>query len=353
MPIHSNISDISIFDGHNDTLLKLATLEGTPRERSFFDRSTEGHIDLPRAREGRFAGGLFAAFTPSNPDYDFSTPFNPNDPRNYTEIPQSQAYDFTLKLFDYASRLEARSGGEVRICRSANEIRDVMSKDHLAVSLHIEGAEAIDTDFHALEDLYGKGLRSLGLVWSRANAFGDGVPMAFPSSPDIGPGLTDAGKALVKACNSLGVLVDVSHLTEKGFWDVVEASEAPIVASHSNAHAICPSARNLTDKQLDAIRESSGLVGVNFQISFLREDGRYQKQTPIDVVVRHLAYLVERLGEDGVGIGSDYDGCSPPHCLRDISRLPDLIEGMQNVGFGAKLIQKIAFENWLSVLDRT
>ncbi len=348
-PAHS----IPVFDGHNDSLLKLETLAGTPRERDFLDRSDQGHIDLPRAREGNFAGGLFAAFVPSNIDYDFTTPFNPNDPRNYAQVPQPDALNFTLRLFARAQRLERTSKSQIRICRSVAELRAAMAAGQLAMSLHIEGAEAIDTDFNALEVLHAAGLRSLGIVWSRPNAFGHGVPMAFPSSPDTGPGLTDAGKALVKASNELGILIDLSHLTEKGFWDVARHSNAPLVASHSNAHALCPSARNLTDKQLDAIRESGGLVGLNFQVSFLREDGGYARQTPMDVAVRHISHLVERLGEDGVGIGSDFDGCSPPDCLRDVSCLPDLVQALLDAGFGTELVQKIAFDNWLNVLDRT
>jgi membrane dipeptidase len=142
-----------------------------------------------------------------------------------------------------------------------------------AMIFHIEGAEAIDPDLNALETLYQAGLRSIGIVWSRRNLFASGVPFVFPSSPDTGPGLTDAGKRLVKACNELGILIDLSHLNEKGFWDVAKLSDAPLVATHSGAHALSAASRNLTDKQLDAIRASGGMVGVNFHVGFLRADG--------------------------------------------------------------------------------
>ena len=140
-----------------------------------------------------------------------------------------------------------------------------------AAVLHMEGCEAIDADLSALEIFYAAGLRSLGPVWSRNNIFGHGVPFAFPMSPDTGPGLTDAGKRLVKECNRLGVLIDLAHLTEKGFWDVARLSDQPLVVSHSNVHAITPVARNLTDRQLDAVRESKGLVGLNFAVGMLRQ----------------------------------------------------------------------------------
>lgn len=106
----------------------------------------------------------------------------------------------------------------------------------------------------------------------------------------------DAGRELVRECNRLGILVDLSHLNERGFWDVAELAEAPLVATHSNAHALCPVARNLTNKQLDAIRDSGGMVGVNFAVGFLREDGRDDEDTPIETVVQHIEYLVERVG---------------------------------------------------------
>lgn len=351
MPTYS--SPIPVFDGHNDTLLKLEIESRIGKNRSFFERSQTGHVDLPRAREGGFAGGLFAMFVPSNLQQDFSKPFNPNDPANYAEIDQREALDFTLRLASRAMRLERESDGQVAICRSVGEIETAMANNRLAISLHIEGAEAIDTDFHALEVLHAAGLRSLGPVWSRKNAFADGVPMAFPSSPDTGEGLTDAGHELVRACNALGILVDLSHITEKGFWDVARTTSRPLVASHSNAHALCQNARNLTDRQLDAIRESDGLVGVNFHVGFLREDGKHSLQTPLETIVRHISYLVERIGEDRVGLGSDFDGCALPADLKDSSGLTKLSAELASAGFDKPLIEKIFHKNWLNVLART
>jgi membrane dipeptidase len=136
-----------------------------------------------------------------------------------------------------------------------------------------------------LDLLYAAGLRSLGIVWSRPNAFGHGVPFKFPSSPDTGPGLTEAGRELVRACNERRILIDLSHLNEKGFWDVAGLSTAPLVATHSNAHSVCPHARNLTDRQLDAIRESGGMVGLNFATAFLRPDGSMNADTDRKSVV--------------------------------------------------------------------
>ncbi|WP_269583177.1 dipeptidase [Roseibium sp. Sym1] len=352
MPNSAPKSPFPIFDGHNDTLLKLEIEALKGQDRSFFERSNVGHIDRVRADEAGFAGGLFAMFVPSNPDQDFSKPFDPKNPANYQPVPQKQALDFTMRLIERAEQIVTDAEGSAVICRTPEENQIAIEAGQLAVSLHIEGAEAIDTNFYALEDLYRRGLRSLGLVWSRENAFGYGVPMAHPASPDIGPGLPEAGRDLVRACNQLGILLDVSHLNEKGFWDLARITDRPIVASHSNAHAICASSRNLTDKQLDAIKESGGLVGINFHVAFLRPDGAYGRDMPLDVIADHAAYLVDRLGEDCVALGSDFDGCVLPRDLGDVTGLGRLMEALDARGFTSELLEKIAYRNWISALEK-
>lgn len=219
--------------------------------------------------------------------------------------------------------------------------------------MHIEGAEAIDGDFKALEVLYSAGLRSIGPVWSRNNIFAEGVPMGFPGSPDIGNGLTDKGIELVKRCNQMGVMIDLSHLNEKGFWDVAKTSDAPLVATHSNVHEICPSPRNLTDQQLAAIAESKGVVGLNYHVGFLRPDGNRNTETDLEIMIRHLSYLVEKLGEKGVALGSDFDGCLVPKEIGDVAGNTALIKAMEKAQFGEALIRRICFENWCDLLYST
>jgi membrane dipeptidase len=219
--------------------------------------------------------------------------------------------------------------------------------------LHLEGAEAIGADLDGLEQLYARGLRSLGPVWSRPNIFGHGVPFAYPRSPDTGPGLTDAGKGLVQACNRLGIMVDVSHLNERGFWDVAAISAAPIVATHACAHVICRATRNLTDRQLDAVKASGGLVGFNFSVSEVRPDAQRDPDIPIETVVAHLGYLVERMGDDHVALGSDFDGALMPLPVRDASHLPNLIQALRAHGFDDATLRKIAFDNWMRVFRQS
>ncbi|MGD9806703.1 MAG: dipeptidase [Hyphomicrobiaceae bacterium] len=342
------------FDGHNDVLLRLWRRDGDA-VAAFLEGDDKGQLDLLRAQQGGMVGGLYAIFVPSNAKQDRSEPMAqvPYDVPLPPPPELTHAQRATLEMASLLFRIAERSNGRVRLARSVADIRAAKSEGAHAAVLHIEGCEALDSDLKMLDVLYAAGLRSLGPVWSRSNIFGHGVPFRFPSSPDTGDGLTDIGKSLVRRCNELRVLVDVSHLNEKGFWDIASISDAPLVASHSNAHAICPSARNLTDKQLAAIRESGGLVGVNYAVSFLRPDGKRMTDTPLDMIVDHMAHLIDKLGEDGVGLGSDFDGALISKAIGTVAGLPNLVAAMRARQFGEPLIEKICFENWMRVLART
>ncbi len=356
---------IAIFDGHNDVLLRLYRRASAEAVAAFLQGEDKGHLDLPKARAGGFAGGLFAIFVPppkrkesaggETPPQDTGSVVG-SDVGSTAAPPAVDVAEAQRVVFAMASllyRIERESDGRVRVCRTAGDIERCLADDVLAAVLHIEGAEAIDANFEVLDVLHAAGLRSLGPVWSRPNAFGHGVPFRCPSSPDTGPGLTDLGKALIGACNALRILIDLSHLNERGFWDVAAMSNAPLVATHSNAHAISPHSRNLTDKQLAAIGESGGLVGVNFAASFLRPDGRQDRDTPTELIIQHIARMLEHAGEDAVGFGSDFDGALIPAELGNAARLQNLVQAMRKRGFSEPLIEKVCFRNWLRVLGRT
>jgi membrane dipeptidase len=187
-------------------------------------------------------------------------------------------------------------------------------------------------------------------VWSRPNAFGHGVPFISPSTPDTGPGLTAAGRALVRRCAELGVLVDLSHLNEAGFWDVARADVGPLVASHSAVHALCATSRNLTDAQLDAVGASAGLVGIVFACPFLRPDFVDDADTPLELIATHAAYVADRVGVAHVALGSDFDGATIPAGLGDVAGIPRLLDALAAVGFSGKEIAAIAWGNWRRVL---
>jgi membrane dipeptidase len=345
--------EVPIFDGHNDAVQHLA--EYRQGGRDFLTRSDDGHLDLPRAREGGLVGGLFAMFAKPErpPEDDFTRTETGYEVRLAGPLAPAFASERIDAQLGALNRLVERAAGQIRWAANVEEIEAGRRDGVFTMVLHLEGAEAIGADLAGLHRLHAAGLRSLGLVWSRPNIFGHGVPFAYPRSPDTGQGLTVAGKDLVVACNRLGIMIDVSHLNERGFWDVATLSTAPIVATHACAHAICASTRNLTDRQLDAIRESNGLVGFNLCVCDVRPDGHLDPNTPLDTIVRHLSYLVDRLGEDRVALGSDFDGAVMPLAIRDVSGLRHLMAALGRHGFDAATLRKIGMENWLRVFRLT
>jgi membrane dipeptidase len=338
---------VRAFDGHNDVLSRLHHA-GAGNE-AFLAGGDHGHLDLPGARAGGFAGGMFAVF-PCSPFRGQDNPFAVD----YAKPPDRRAaLAETLAMVDRLRAIERQSDGAVRIVRDAAALDACLDDGSLAAVLHIEGAEAIREDLEELETLYDSGLRSLGIAWSRPNGFGHGVPYDFPGSPDQGPGLSDAGRALARACNELRVVVDLSHLNERGFWDVAELSDAPLVASHSNAHALCPSPRNLTDEQLRAVGTSDGLVGINFCAAFVREDGADDPDTPLSAIAAHVAHVADVAGLDAVALGSDFDGATMPNELDSAAKLPALFDALRAFGFTEPECERIALGNWRRVLRTT
>src|SRR5947208_15320455 len=332
-----------VFDGHNDALLRAgaeAIAAGRP----------DGHLDIPRARAGGLAGGIFAVFTPGEEpelverEDGWESPLPP-------ALAPGVAAEYALRAAGRLFRLQAL--GALRVVRSVAELDRCLADGVLGAVLHLEGAEAIDPALEALGIWHAAGLRSLGPVWSRPNAFGHGVDAPFPASPDTGPGLTPAGRALVLRCNAFGVLVDASHLNLAGFWDLARTSEAPLVATHSCAHALTPAPRNLTDEQLDAIGGSGGLVGVAFVAPFLREDGADDADTPPARVVEHVRHIAGRIGVDHVALGSDFDGATIPAAIGDAAGLPRLLDALREGGFSAEEVERIAWGNWRRVLAGT
>src|SRR3954454_14958885 len=255
---------IRIFDGHNDVLLALHEAGGerdgdglTAADRAFATGGGPTRLDVPRARAGGLVGGLFAIF-PADP---------PDDDAYARPAEQQQALADTLAMTARLHRL-ARAG-VLRLARDGQELDAAVAEGGPAACVHGGGAEPIGPGLDELEVLYAAGLRSLGLTWSRPNRFATGVPFEFPADPDEGPGLSAEGRALVAACDELGVLVDTSHLNARGFWDVAELTDGPLVVSHANAHRLCASPRNLTDEQLRAVGEHGGVVGLNFHVGFV------------------------------------------------------------------------------------
>ncbi|HWH94026.1 MAG TPA: dipeptidase [Baekduia sp.] len=335
-----------IFDGHHDALTR------KDADRIVAGRDG-GHLDLPRARAGGLVASIWAIFTPGADD---ELLFVAQDGGGYDvplapEITHPAAAAYATAV---AGRLLAlERAGHVRVARAVADLDAAAAGGPPAAVMHLEGAEAIDPELEALDAWHAAGLRSLGPVWSRPNAFGHGVPFRFPSSPDTGAGLTAAGRALVRRCNDLNIAVDVSHLNARGFWDVAETTQAPIVASHCGAHALAAASRNLTDDQLDEVGRTGGIVGIPYIVDFLRADGALDRSTPLSTVVAHVRHVANRIGVEHVGLGSDFDGGAIPDALGDVAGLPRLLEALADDGFTPDEVAAIAWGNWRRVLAIT
>jgi membrane dipeptidase len=339
---------IPVVDGHNDALLRAWRSGASLRERS-----PDGQLDLPRMREGGIAAGLFAIFVPAADE-------EPADPRS-SVIRGEDGYELPLegplpfaRAAQVAAELAAIATRDLELVRTIGELEACVAGERgPGAVLHLEGAEPVEPRLGNLEAWLERGVRSIGIVWSRPNAFGYGVPFRFPGTPDTGPGLTAAGRELVRACNRLGVLLDLAHLNEAGFRDVARLSDAPLVVTHAGAHALCPIPRNLTDAQLGAVRDSGGVVGVVFDTVMTRADADFVSDTPLDVLAGHVEHMAERMGVDHVALGSDFDGCRPPAALADATRTQALLELLRSRGWGVDELERLAHRNWLRVLAAT
>lgn len=348
---------IAFFDGHNDFLMRLM-MSDAPRADFWLGSANPGHLDLARMKKSGFAGGLFAIFVP--PVQNGATPNSRTTSATLAfekSMPPLMTHDVAqpvaLHMAGLLHWMARAAPDDFAVCRSAGEVRDAMNTHRIAGVMHMEGAEAIGPDLDALYLFHDMGLRSLGPVWSRPTIFGHGVPIKFPGDPDIGPGLTETGIELVKTCNRLRIIVDLSHMNQAGFEDAARISEAPLVATHSNAHALSASPRNLTDRQLAQIRETGGMVGLNFAISYLRADGAASPDMGWDELLRHMDYLIEHLGEDHVGLGSDFDGCTVPNSIGDVTGVQGLFGQLKAHGYDDALLAKLARGNWLNCLERS
>jgi membrane dipeptidase len=337
---------INFFDGHNDSLTK-------PDHARFVEGRDEGHLDLPRMATAGMRGGIFAVFirNPETADYRPAQSKRPGGAGPAPELEHAFAAGASTTA---AGRLLAMErSGDMRVGRTVADLDAAAAGGPPVGVLHLEGAEAIDAGLESLDLWYAAGLRSLGPVWSRPNAFGTGVRFAFPSSPDIGPGLTDAGKNLVRRCAELGIVFDLAHMNEAGFWDAARLEAAPLVVSHAGVHAICPNSRCITDAQIDAVGKSGGLVGIVYAPAFLRPDGKNQSaDTPLSLIAEHARHVADRIGVEHVALGSDFDGTEVPDALGDVTGVPALLDEFTKAGFTADEVDQIAWRNWRRVLAR-
>jgi len=312
--------DSIVFDAHCDTLQEV--LAG---KRRLGERSEEGHADLPRLCEGGVTAQIFALFV--SPNY----------------FPRGAARQ-ALRLLDVFYQELGENADQLTLATSASDIERAKAESKVAGILSLEGAEPLEGDLRVLRAFYKLGVRNIGLTWNLRNAAADGVDETRSNS-----GLTNFGVQLVQEMNRLGIMVDISHLSSTGVRDVLRVSEAPVIASHSNAYALCSHRRNLTDEQLESVASNRGVVGVTFVPSFVTKD---ENQATLERVLDQIDYMVKTMGVDHVGLGSDFDGFlgfGKVRGLEDVTRLPRLTAGMVERGYGEEDVKKILGGNFMRV----
>jgi membrane dipeptidase len=323
-----------VVDFHCDAVLATlpdsAYVMGPRVKRTLAERSTEGHVDIPRLFEGGVDCQVFSHFV--EPIY------NPIAPHRM------------LQVMGYSFPEIEKNSDKIEIVTKAEEIYKNHDKK-VSIIVGFEGGEAIDQDLRILRMFYRLGLRRLTLCWNNRNAIADGVSWQRSKS-----GLTEFGASVVEECNKLGILVDVSHMTDPGFWDVLEASKDTVIASHSNCRALCSATRNLTDDMIKALAEKGGVMGVNYARFFLidRKEMMSGKIPTVETVVNHIDHIVKATGStDNIGLGSDFDGVpTMAQGLEDVSKLPNLTKALVARGYSDQNIEKILGGNFLRVIKK-
>ena len=310
-----------VFDGHCDTILEIMN-----HKKSLGSRTPTGHLDIPRMKEGGVNVQFFAVFIE-----DIYKP--------------DRSLKRTLQLIDCFYREMEKNQDEISLVTNYNQINEANSAGKIAAILSVEGGEALEGDLGVLRILYKLGVRLLTLTWNQRNQIADGI-----GESRTGSGLTEFGLKVIEEMNDLRMFIDVSHLSETGFWDVIKRSKAPIVASHSNCYALCPHPRNLKDEQIKALADKGGVIGITFVPNFLTQEKR---KTTVKDVVRHIDYLVKKVGIDYVGLGSDFDGTDVlPLGLESVDKIPNITEELLNRGYKEREIKKILGGNFLRVFKK-
>ena len=332
-----------VFDGHEDFLYqtlhteRFDLLAGRRVRRDVLvdgalagdDGPPAGHVDLPRALRGGL-GGTFTSIYMTDQEAE------------------ADAVGYAIKLISELLSIADRSEGRWRVCRSVDEVRTAFDEDAFASVIAFEGADPISWSLKELRLFYEAGLRCLAPTWSRSTIFAHGVRFG---GEQIADGLTGVGRELVARCNELGIILDVSHINPAGFWDMLEASTQPVIATHSSVQAISPHVRNLSDEQIRALAEQGGTMGINFANGFLRPDMDRDRvgDTPLEVLADHFDYVVNLVGDEHVSFGTDYDGAGVPSVVGDAEQLPVLLRELKRRGYSDDRLERICHGNFLRV----
>jgi membrane dipeptidase len=314
--------EYSVIDAHCDTLLSVIGangIAGTEGRLDFFKRNEKSNIDLPKLLEGGVRCQFFALFIEDS------------------ELHQAKKQ--AVRLLDEFDALCEGSQGRLFPLHTASELDRAVRGSSVAGLLSIEGAEALEGNLDNLEYFYTRGVRAIGLTWNKRNPFGRGV------RAEGADGLSPLGLELVEAMETLGMIVDASHLSDKAFDDLAAISKRPFIASHSNARKLTPHPRNLKDEQIRRIADGGGVVGAVCVPDFVTTD---PPSGCFEAFLDHIDHMVRVGGVDVVGIGSDFDGYTDKgsHVLADASEFPLLAQGLEKRGYGEVAVSKILSGNW-------
>lgn len=306
-----------IVDAHCDTAKRLLDLKADLYEN-------QCHLDLKRLQSTGNRVQFFAAFA---------------DPIKY----RNNTLARVLSILDYMYCAAERYYDKIAICLNYNDIEKAFEGGKAAAILSIEGGECLNGELSVLRMLYSLGVRSMLLAWNHRNLLADG------SSEKYGAGLSEFGRQVVAEMNRLGMIVDVSHLCEASFQDVLELTDSPVIASHSNAKAVCDHCRNLSDSQLMDIRKNGGVVGINFYTCFLNNTDK----ATIDDVVKHIEHICSVTGEDHIGLGTDYDGIeTTPLGLEGTQCMQYLLDRLIQLNYSMEFVRKFAGLNFIRVIKQ-
>jgi membrane dipeptidase len=305
-----------IVDGHCDTITKIMETKESLNNNTC-------HTDLNRMSGYDGFVQFYAAFI--EPHYG-----------------GAYALKRAIEIIDAFYLEQEKHSQKLAICTSSKDIENALLDNKIAGILSIEGGEALNGDLSALRMFYKLGVRSLCLTWNNRNEIADG------QGEDItGGGLSNFGRSVVSEMNSIGMLIDVSHIAERGFWDVLEQTTSPIIASHSNARAICNHKRNLTDDQIIALAKNKGVMGINFYPPFLTKS----KTAALTDIINHIEHIVGLVGCEYIGFGADFDGIATTPCdVLGVEDVEKVINTLAALNYSDSDIKKIAGENFLRII---
>jgi len=307
-----------VIDAHCDTISQIYNHNESITENSF-------HVDLRRIRENyeKYIQ-VFAVFAEEAPD-------------------AAQAFFMADKMIDrfYSEMMHA---GKLSLCLDSKDIADIESNGGIGAILALEGGKALNGDLDNLLYFYEKGVRILSLTWNQMNDLACGVMDASGTAwPDSKKGLSDLGKMAIEKMNELGILLDVSHLSDEGFFQVCAITKKPFIASHSNSRKICRHIRNLTDEQILCIKNAGGVIGINLNPEFLNSSGR----ADINDIIRHVEHIAALAGEDHIGLGTDFDGiCSTPESISGVEDLYIIFNRLLQLNYSENFVRKFSALNF-------